>query len=103
MPALVAKRDQITSYLEFILQEISREVSGAFEVITPSNPKERASQLSVFMHGEGRRLFEYLMQNGVITDWREPNVIRLAPVPLYTSYEDMYQFGQILKAGITAK
>jgi kynureninase len=103
MPALVAKRDQITSYLEFILQEISREVSGAFEVITPSNPKERACQLSVFLHGEGRRLFEYLMQNGVITDWREPNVIRLAPVPLYTSYEDMYQFGQVLKAGIAAK
>ena len=103
MPALVAKRDQITSYLEFILQEISREVSGAFEVITPSNPKERASQLSVFLHGEGRRLFEYLMQNGVITDWREPNVIRLAPVPLYTSYADMYQFGQVLKAGIAAK
>lgn len=103
MPALVAKRDQITSYLEFILQEISREVSGAFEVITPSNPKERACQLSVFLHGEGRRLFEYLMQNGVITDWREPNVIRLAPVPLYTSYADMYQFGQVLKAGIAAK
>jgi kynureninase len=103
MPALVAKRDQITSYLEFILAEISREVQGAFEVITPSNPLERASQLSVFLHGEGRRLFEYLMQNGVITDWREPNVIRLAPVPLYTSYEDMYHFGQVLKAGIAAK
>ncbi|MFM2265231.1 MAG: hypothetical protein RLZ77_651, partial [Bacteroidota bacterium] len=103
MPALVAKRDKITSYLEFILAEISREVQGAFEVITPSNPLERASQLSVFLHGEGRRLFDYLMQNGVITDWREPNVIRLAPVPLYTSYEDMYQFGQVLKAGIVAK
>jgi kynureninase len=103
MPALVAKRDKITSYLEFILAEISREVHGAFEVITPSNPLERASQLSVFLHGEGRRLFDYLMQNGVITDWREPNVIRLAPVPLYTSYEDMYHFGQVLKAGIVAK
>ena len=44
--------------------------------------------------------FDYLMKNGVITDWREPNVIRLAPVPLYTSYVDMYNFGQILKAGI---
>ena len=103
MPALVAKRDHITSYLEFILAEISREVQGAFEVITPSNPLERASQLSVFLHGEGRRLFDYLMQNGVITDWREPNVIRLAPVPLYTSYADMYHFGQVLKAGIVAK
>mgnify|MGYP003501113881 FL=1 len=47
--------------------------------------------------------FDYLMKKGVITDWREPNVIRLAPVPLYTSYEDMYDFGQILKAGILNK
>lgn len=100
MPALIKKRDHITSYLEFILQEIDKEVDSTFEVITPSNPVERASQLSVFLHGEGRNLFDYLMKNGVITDWREPNVIRLAPVPLYCSYEDMYEFGQILKAGI---
>ncbi len=103
MPALVAKRNQITAYLEFILQQIDAEVDSTFEVITPKNPIERASQLSVFLHGEGRALFDYLMSNGVITDWREPNVIRLAPVPLYTSYEDMYDFGQILKAGILSK
>lgn len=100
MDALIEKRDKITSYLEFILQEIDKEVDSTFEVITPSEPKERASQLSVFLHGEGRSLFDYLMKNGVITDWREPNVIRLAPVPLYCSFEDMYDFGQILKQGI---
>jgi len=100
MDALIQKRDKITSYLEFILQEIDKEVNSTFEIITPSNPLERASQLSVFLHGEGRSLFEYLMKNGVITDWREPNVIRLAPVPLYCSFEDMYEFGQILKQGI---
>jgi kynureninase len=100
MDALIAKRDKITSYLEFILQEIDKEVDSSFEIITPSNPAERASQLSVLLHGEGRSLFDYLMKNGVITDWREPNVIRLAPVPLYCSFEDMYHFGQILKAGI---
>jgi len=100
MDALIEKRNQITSYLEFILQEIDKEVDSTFEIITPANPMERASQLSVFLHGEGRSLFEYLMQHGVITDWREPNVIRLAPVPLYCSYEDMYEFGQILKEGI---
>ncbi|HLN95177.1 MAG TPA: hypothetical protein VK183_06030, partial [Flavobacterium sp.] len=66
-------------------------------------PAERGCQLSVFLHGEGRSLFEYLMANGVITDWREPNVIRLAPVPFYTRFEDMYRFGQILKSGITAR
>jgi kynureninase len=100
MEKLIQKRNQITSYLEFILHEIATEVTSTFEIITPSNQEERACQLSVFLHGEGRSLFDYLMSNGVITDWREPNVIRLAPVPLYTSYEDMYEFGQILKRGI---
>ena len=100
MDALIVKRNKITSYLEFILQEISKEVNGSFEIITPSNQEERGCQLSVLLHGEGRSLFDYLMKNGVITDWREPNVIRLAPVPLYCSFEDMYNFGQILKKGI---
>ncbi|NRS88932.1 kynureninase [Flavobacterium sp. 7E] len=100
MDALIEKRNKITSYLEFILQEIDKEVDSSFEIITPSNPSERASQLSVLLHGEGRSLFDYLMENGVIVDWREPNVIRLAPVPLYCSFEDMYNFGQILKQGI---
>ena len=101
MDKLIKKRDQITAYLEFILHEIDAEIPGTeFEIITPSNPTERACQLSVFLHGQGRNLFDYLMKNGVITDWREPNVIRLAPVPLYCSFEDMYNFGQILKEGI---
>ena len=100
MKKLIIKRDLITSYLEYILHEIDKEVDSTFEIITPSNPEERASQLSVFLHGEGKNLFEFLMKNGVITDWREPNVIRLAPVPLYSSFEDMYDFGQMLKEGI---
>ena len=101
MEKLIKKRNQITAYLEFILHEIDNEIDGTeFEIITPSNQEERACQLSVFLHGQGRSLFDYLMKNGVITDWREPNVIRLAPVPLYTSYEDMYEFGQRLKQGI---
>ncbi len=103
MEALIQKRNAITSYLEFVLHEIDREVKGNFEIITPSNPSERGCQLSVFLHGEGRSLFDYLMKNGVIVDWREPNVIRLAPVPLYTSFEDIYSFGQILKNGILDK
>jgi kynureninase len=103
MDALIEKRNLITSYLEFVLQEIDKEVASTFEIITPAAQEERGSQLSVFLHGEGRPIFDYLMQNGVITDWREPNVIRLAPVPLYCSFEDMYEFGQILKTGITTK
>ena len=103
MDALIQKRNTTTSYLEFVLHQIDREVNGNFEIITPSNPTERGCQLSVFLHGEGRSLFDYLMKNGVIVDWREPNVIRLAPVPLYTSFEDIYHFGQILKRGILNK
>jgi kynureninase len=104
MTKLIAKRNLITSYLEFILHEIANEIEGAdFEIITPSNQEERGCQLSVYLHGQGRELFERLMKNGVITDWREPNVIRLAPAPFYCSFEDMYEFGQILKRLILNK
>lgn len=104
MEKLIAKRNLITSYLEFILHEIDKELEGAdFEIITPSNPEERGCQLSVYLHGQGRELFDRLMKNGVITDWREPNVIRLAPAPFYCSFEDMYEFGQILKRLILEK
>jgi kynureninase len=102
MKKLIQKRNLLTAYLEFILHEIDHEIDGTeFEIITPQNQEERACQLSVYLHGQGRSLFEYLMKNGVITDWREPNVIRLAPAPFYCSFEDMYEFGQILKAGIS--
>jgi kynureninase len=104
MTKLISKRNLITSYLEFILKEIDNELEGAdFEIITPSNQEERGCQLSVYLHGQGRELFERLMKNGVITDWREPNVIRLAPAPFYCSFEDMYDFGQILKRLILEK
>ena len=103
MPALIEKRNKIVAYLEFVLHEIDKEVESTFEIITPADQEERGTQLSVFLHGEGRELFKYLMDAGVITDWREPNVIRLAPVPFYCSFEDMYEFGQILKKGISSK
>jgi len=104
MDKLIAKRNLITAYLEFILHEIDKELEGAdFEILTPSNPEERGCQLSVYLHGQGRELFDRLMKNGVITDWREPNVIRLAPAPFYCSFEDMYEFGQILKRLILEK
>jgi len=103
MDNLIEKRNKITAYLEFVLEQISEEVGSVFEVITPKNKEERGSQLSVFIPGKGKELFDYLMKNGVIVDWREPNVIRLAPVPFYCSFEDVYRFGQILKKGILAK
>ncbi len=97
MERLITKRDLLVGYLEFVLGEVDKAVDARFEVITP---KERGCQLSVFLHGQGRPLFDYLMENGVITDWREPNVIRLAPAPFYCSFEDMFRFGTILKQGI---
>lgn len=95
MPQLIEKRKKIVAYLEFILQEVAREVGGNFEIITP---KERGTQLSVFLHGQGKELFHYLMKNGIVTDWREPNVIRLAPAAFYCSFEDMWKFGKGLKS-----
>lgn len=101
MKKLIKKRNLITSYLEFVLNEIDKETPNTqFEIITPSNPDERGCQLSVYLHGQGKSIFNYLMENGVIIDWREPNVVRLAPVPFYTSFEDVYNFGQILKKGL---
>ncbi|WP_339715652.1 kynureninase [uncultured Kriegella sp.] len=97
MDALIEKRERIVGYLEFILQKVDAEVNTTFEVITP---QQRGCQLSVLLHGGGKDLFDYLMKEGVIIDWREPNVIRLAPAPFYCSYEDMFRFGQILKQGI---
>ncbi len=97
MDILIEKSKKLTAYLEFILMEINKETQSTFEIITP---KERGCQLSVFLHGEGKSLFDYLMKNGIIADWREPNVIRLAPAPFYCSFEDIYRFGQVLKKGI---
>ena len=100
MDALLQKQKLLTSYLEFILHEVDKKVDSTFEIITPSS---RGCQLSVFLHGEGRSLFDYLMKNGVVVDWREPNVIRLAPAPFYCSFEDMFRFGEILEKGILSK
>ncbi len=98
MKQIVKKRNLIVAYLEFVLQQIDSEVANStFEIITP---EDRGTQLSVLLHGQGKALFNYLMENGVILDWREPNVIRVAPAPLYCSFEDVFSFGQILKEGI---
>ena len=100
MEKIIKKQQLLTSYLRYILNDISSKVNGNFEIITPENKNESGCQLSVFFHGKGRNLFQYLMKNGVVTDWREPNVIRFAPAPLYCSFLDMFKFGQILERGI---
>jgi kynureninase len=97
------KRDLITSYLEFVIDSISEKYKEkcSFELITPRDKTQRGTQLSVKINGQGAELFKRICELGVLADWREPNVIRLAPVPLYTSYEDCFHFGQVLEIGIS--
>ncbi len=102
MEKLAAKRDSLTAYLEFIIDTISEKHKEkcTFEIITPRDKKQRGAQLSMLVHGGGKSIFDKLMSKGVVTDWREPNVIRLAPVPLYNSFEDVYYFGKHLEEAI---
>ena len=97
MVGLRAKSEQLTGYLAFIIDTVAKETNTNLEVITPKDPAQRGAQLSVRAHGKGRGLFDALTERGVIADWREPNVIRMAPVPMYNSFEDVYRFGTILK------
>lgn len=92
------KGDQLTSWLEFVLKHVANEKASLdFEIITPPLP-HRGSQLSVLTGSNGKALFDYLTKRGVIADWREPNVIRMAPVPMYNSFEDIYRLGEIMLA-----
>jgi len=98
MANLRNKSEKLTSYQEFIIQDINKKNPDFnLEIITPSNPEKRGCQLSIIAHGKGKSLFDKLSKEGVVTDWREPNVIRIAPVPLYNSFEDAYLFGEILE------
>ena len=90
------KSERLTGYLEFMIEDIARATGEWLEIITPRDPAQRGCQLSVIAHGHGRKLFDGLTSRGVVADWREPNVIRMAPVPLYNTFEDVYRFGQIL-------
>ena len=67
-----------------------------FSIITPKKPIQPGCQLSISVNHSGRKIYDYLKENGVIVDWREPSVIRFAPVPLYNSFEDLYKLSKIL-------
>ena len=98
MDRIGEKRDLMTAYLEFVIEDVSKRNSDRckFEIITPTDKTKRGAQLSILAHGQGKSLFDALTRKGVITDWREPNVIRVAPAPLYNSFEDCYNFGVCL-------
>lgn len=104
MDALRAKSEELTGYLAFVLKTISAAHGDPFTIITPDDPAQRGCQLSLLVRENGRALFDTLTRNGVVVDWREPDpstslragVIRMAPVPLYNSFEDVFRFGGIL-------
>ncbi|MEP7168097.1 MAG: kynureninase [Bacteroidota bacterium] len=100
---LVNKSRELTGYLEFIINEINLKfepLNLKLEIITPYNPNERGCQLSLIVKEKGKKIYDYLVRNGAIADWREPDVIRVAPVPLYNSFEDVFLLGQLMEKAI---
>ncbi|MCL7754722.1 kynureninase [Polaribacter sp. Z022] len=94
MEVLREKSEKLTGYFEFLIQEIG---SDDIKIITPKNPKERGCQLSIQVKNADKSLHKKLTENHIITDWREPDVIRCAPTPLYNTFEDVYRMVSILK------
>jgi kynureninase len=106
MDKLYAKGKQLAGYMHFLLNDLNTSVAGGLpqatkeqliEVITPTNEMERGCQVSMLMQRRGKEIFDSLMKQGVMTDWREPNVIRVAAVPLYNSFEDVWVFRSIIE------
>lgn len=91
---LINKSKKLTGYLEFLINELKDQ---RIKIITPKNPNERGCQLSIQVKNSDRSLHDKLTKYGVICDWREPDVIRVAPVPLYNSYQDVYHMVEKLK------
>ena len=91
---IIAKSKSLTGFLEYLIDGLN---NPKINIITPKNPKERGCQLSIQVKDANKKLHSLLTQNGVISDWREPDVIRVAPAPLYNSYQDVYEFIQRFK------
>lgn len=90
--ALRAKSELLTGYLEYLINEVNKKYGeDVYSIITPTDKSQRGCQLSVVCKRDAKAIFNYLAQNGVIGDWREPDVIRLSPVPLYNSFVDVYK------------
>ena len=96
--ALREKSELLTGYMEFLIQKVNSHLgSEQFKIITPKEPSQRGCQLSIIAASDGKATFDYLTKNGVIADWREPDVIRIAPVPLYNGFEEAFDFAELLK------
>ncbi|WP_299818794.1 kynureninase [uncultured Pontibacter sp.] len=95
MENLRAKSEKLTGYLEYLIDDVHAG-KDVMEMITPRDPQARGCQISLLVKKDARVLFDKLMEAGIIVDFREPNVIRVAPTPLYNSFEEVYRFSEIL-------
>ncbi|RYZ40929.1 MAG: kynureninase, partial [Myxococcaceae bacterium] len=95
MEAVRAKSEKITGFMEFLLNRLP---GGFVTITTPKDPKQRGAQLSLRFKGEPKRLLGRLSQAGIICDFREPDIIRAAPAPLYNTYLDVFRFVRTLEA-----
>jgi len=96
---LRAKQKKMNNYLWFVLGELNRSSDKeVIEFITPNNNGEISCQVSMLMLRRGKEIFEELGRQGVMVDWREPNVIRIAPVPLYNTFEEVWRCGNIIRS-----
>lgn len=97
MEPLRSKSKTLTAYLFYIINEINRSLGlEQYRIITPPNEADRGAQVSIIAKTHGKQVFDQLVANHVLGDWREPNVIRLSPVPLYNSFEDVFRTGELL-------
>ena len=94
MNKLRMKSIKLTGYLEYLILQMNNK---NIDIITPKDPNQRGCQLSIKLNNSNKSLHKNLRLNNVITDWRDPNVIRCAPVPFYNSYQDVYNFVKILR------
>lgn len=99
MDRLVRKARHLTGYMEYLLDLFEND---SVRIITPRNPDERGCQLSIQVIDGNKSIFDKITEAGIIADWREPDVIRVAPVPLYNNYVDVFRFVEILKEAINA-
>jgi kynureninase len=103
LQALRAKSETLTSYLEYLIGEVNKKYGeDVYKIITPTDKTQRGCQLSVVCKRDAKAIFNYLADNGVIGDWREPDVIRLSPVPLYNSYTDVHKAAESLFKALEA-
>ncbi len=93
MKSLREKSEKLTGYMEYLIEQKGGNI---IEIITPKDINQRGCQLSLRTKGEGKKLHQKLLDRGVVCDWREPDVIRVAPVPLYNTFSDVYNFVEIL-------